>query len=117
MTNSEIDYPFALANFMEAFNEACKKEAEKCATDSMHYTEQLDEGYFHPIQNAGGRKFIKLLSVNGSSRSVYCFIDKATGDIFKPASYNARAKGVRGNIFDPATYKNIDIYGSWLYIR
>lgn len=32
------------------------------------------------------------------SRSVYCFIDRATGNILKAAGFNAPAKGVRGNI-------------------
>lgn len=33
--------------------------------------------------------------------SIYAFIDKETGDIFKPASWKAPAKGVRGNVFSP----------------
>lgn len=32
--------------------------------------------------------------------SVYAFIDKNTGDLYKPASFNAPAKHVRGNIND-----------------
>lgn len=49
--------------------------------------------------------------------SVYCFIDRATGDIYKAAGYKAPAKGARGNIFND----NCDVgvratmYGSGLY--
>ena len=32
------------------------------------------------------------------SGSMYAFIDKETGEIFKPASWRAPAKGVRGNV-------------------
>ncbi len=41
-----------------------------------------------------GRKYFKT-TANGS---VTAFIDKQTGDIYKPASFMAPAKGVRGNV-------------------
>ena len=52
------------------------------------------------------------------SESVYCFIDKETGDILKAASFKSAAKGARGNIFDPESYKDArtDPYGGWLYL-
>ncbi|WP_315729882.1 hypothetical protein [Bradyrhizobium sp. SZCCHNRI2010] len=31
---------------------------------------------------------------------VHCFVDKATGDVLKPASWDKPAKHARGNIFD-----------------
>ncbi len=50
--------------------------------------------------------------------SVYCFVEKETGNILKAASYKAAAKGARGNIFDPESYKDarIDPHGGWLYL-
>jgi hypothetical protein len=33
-------------------------------------------------------------------RSAFCFIDKATGDVLKAASWSAPAKHARGNVFD-----------------
>ena len=50
--------------------------------------------------------------------SVYCFVEKETGNILKAASYKAADKGARGNIFDPESYKDarIDPYGGWLYL-
>lgn len=31
---------------------------------------------------------------------IYCFINRTTGDILKPASYKVPAKGSRGSLFD-----------------
>lgn len=42
-----------------------------------------------------GTKFVKIVREG----SVVAFIEKATGNIFKPASWQAPAKGIRGNIF------------------
>ena len=56
----------------------------------------------------------------GKAASIHAFIEVATGDIFKPASFKAAAKGARGNITDQ---KYIDFvnklpdsfYGGHLY--
>ena len=39
-----------------------------------------------------GRKYHKIVEKNGG---VHCFVNKKTGEVFKPASYNSPAKGVR----------------------
>ena len=63
-----------------------------------------------------GRRFDKVVSDN----SVYCFVEKDTGNIFKPASWRAPyLKGenaVRASIYNTKTYEKADTYGSWLYI-
>lgn len=51
-----------------------------------------------------GRKYIKALVQKAwnsgyTNSDLYCFIDKTTGDILKPASWKAPAKHARGNIF------------------
>jgi len=38
----------------------------------------------------------------GKARSIHAFVDKETGDIYKPAGWKAPAKGPRGNITDPS---------------
>ncbi len=43
--------------------------------------------------------------------SVIAFIDMATGDIYKAASYRAPAPGIRGNIFSSDLDKIMTIYG------
>ena len=48
-----------------------------------------------------GRKFYKLTSITDGGEGQECvvaFIDKTTGDIFKPAGWNGRAKHARGNV-------------------
>jgi len=55
----------------------------------------------------GGRKYAKLIRgendpATGDPRpggSVHSFVNKATGEIFKPASYSAPAKHARGNVY------------------
>ena len=75
-----------------------------------------------------GRKDIKVWSylVNGCfglnekvrGRSVWMFIDKNTGECYKPASINGPAKGVRFYIDQLAENPAIcDAYGSFLYLR
>lgn len=69
-----------------------------------------------------GKKYHKVIMIDGgSSRSVHCFIDKKTGEIYKSSSWKAPAKGVR---FDLRLikdrewiYENADWAGGWLYKR
>ena len=74
-----------------------------------------------------GRKYIKVCSylVNECfglnekvrGRSVWMFIDKNTGECYKPASYKAPAKYVRYLITQLADNPDIcDAYGSFLYL-
>jgi len=42
-----------------------------------------------------GRKYHKIIMDAGGSKSVHCFIDKKTGEIYKAASFKSPAKGVR----------------------
>lgn len=70
-----------------------------------------------------GRKYIKVWSYLISDgerlrgRSCYMFVDKNTGECYKPASYKAPAKGVRYLITQLADNPHIcDPYGSFLYL-
>ena len=71
-----------------------------------------------------GRKYIKVWSYLVSDgerlrgRSVWMFIDKNTGECYKPASVNGPAKGIRFYISQLADNPHIcDPYGSFLYVR
>jgi hypothetical protein len=72
-----------------------------------------------------GRKYHKVIMVidNGPgrnvSRSVHCFIDKKTGEVYKSASWKSPAKGVRYNLLNGASrdhcYHLADWNGTYLY--
>ena len=95
MTN----FPNQFMNFLDHLNSRCKFN-----NSTFRFT-------FKP-----GKKYTKIIDTKGS---VHCFIDNITGDIFKPASYSAPAKGIRYNLekdYD-LLINNADIYGSYLYCR
>ena len=77
-----------------------------------------------------GRKYFKVIKVeepftskNGVQHDkhecVEAFIDRQTGDIYKPAGWNKPAKGVRYNLRDQKSlislYQNLDPFGGHLY--
>lgn len=45
-----------------------------------------------------GKRYAKVVKTEPHTRSVYGFIDIATGDVLKAASWAAPAKHVRGNV-------------------
>lgn len=57
------------------------------------------------VEIVSGRKFDKIIkrttlgSIFDEAGSAYAFIDKKTGDIYKPATWKAPAKHARGNIY------------------
>ena len=69
-----------------------------------------------------GRKYHKLIMETGAgSRSVHAFIDKKTGDVYKPASFKAPAKHVRFNLCIISDrewlLENADWAGGYLYMK
>ena len=65
-----------------------------------------------------GKKYYKLIE-EGSG--VHAFIDKATGGLYKPASFRAPAKYVRYQLLDDASFQDClskaDCHGGYLYIK
>ena len=65
-----------------------------------------------------GRKYHKINVKNGG---VHAFIDKNTGEVYKPASYKAPAKHVRYDLRRikqrHECFMNADWAGSYLYLR
>ncbi len=76
-----------------------------------------------------GRKYIKIIQsdidANGKewAGGVHAFVDKNTGEVYKPASWKSPAKGVRydmriinnrNNLHNP---KFVDWAGGYLYMR
>ena len=69
-----------------------------------------------------GKKYHKVVFVDGGgSRSVHCFIDKQTGEVYKSATWKAPAKGVRYDLrlITDREYvlENCDWSGGYLYAR
>ena len=69
-----------------------------------------------------GRKYHKIvMETESQSKSVHAFVDKKTGEVYKPASYKAPAKIVRYNLLmiesREECFARADWAGSYLYIR
>ena len=79
--------------------------------------------FYHKLTYKVGKKYIKVMDSNVyadeiQSNGVFMFVDKNTGECYKPASYKAPAKGIR--FFIESLVDNpeiVDPYGSFLYVR
>ena len=116
-----------VSNFEAAMNNLLDKLTE----NAKPYVTKFDHMSDVVFKTDGGRKFIKVKHYTTYKRGdatypdakdkgrIHCFVDKTTGDIYKPATWRAPyTKGknaVRGNIYDPNTYQKTDLYGGWLY--
>ena len=80
--------------------------------------EYPSNGNYHFMLTTG-RKYHKIVNDNGGG--VHCFMDKQTGEVYKPASYNKPAKHVRYDMRlineRNAMLSNADWAGSYLYLR
>lgn len=69
-----------------------------------------------------GRKYHRIvMETGGGNCSVHAFVDKKTGEVYKPASWKGPAKGVRYNLLiiteREDILENCDWSGGYLYIR
>ena len=119
-----------------SFDEAMNVFCEKLEQDAQEYIERFDFMDSVTFKACGGRKYIKVKSfqtnintdyetgektlLEDTKGSIHCFVERTTGDIFKPAGYKAPyLKGkncVRGNIFDTSSFQKTDLHGGWLYV-
>ncbi len=120
-------------SFDEAMDVFCQK-LEKDATKYINGFNHIDSVKF---RQDGGVKYIKVkyfqtnvetnhetgvkTLVGGERGSIHCFVERTTGDIFKPAGWKSPyLKGnnaIRGNIYDKSTFEKTDLHGGWLYAR
>ena len=65
------------------------------------------------------KKYYKITQVWEGVESIHAFVDKNSGDIYKPASYSAPYKDTRYNLFNDfdKLLKECDWAGSYLYKR
>ena len=123
-----------------SFNEAMNKFCEKLTENVKPQVDKFSHMHSVRFGVDGGTKYIKVKSytknwntdynddgtitktlVGGDRGSIHCFVEKSTGDIFKPATWRAPfTKGkncIRGNIDDSSTFEKTDMHGGWLYAR
>ena len=88
------------------------------------YALESGRSHYHQLEIEVCRKYIKVWEKlitphqEDPTRSCWMFVDKNTGECYKPASYKAPAKGVRYLITQLADNPDIcDPYGSFLYVR
>ena len=120
-------------SFDEAMSAFCTKLEEnvKPYVDKFNYMESVtfraDGGvkyikvkYFQTNIETNHETGVKTL-VGGDKGSIHCFVEKTTGDIYKPAGWKTPyTKGnncVRGNIYDSSTFEKTDLHGGWLYAK
>jgi len=71
---------------------------------------------------AKGRKYLKIIQCeDGRETSVHAFVDKKTGEVYKPASWNKAAQHVRYDLRIIRSrmdcYARADWAGGYLYMR
>jgi len=75
-----------------------------------------------------GRKYLRIetetnVNHDGSvkQKSIHAFVNKFTGEVYKPATWKSPAKHVRYNLMDKQSreqcYRNADWAGSYLYLK
>ena len=100
------DYSTALQKMIDRIDEQYGEYYKKILTNLS----------YKGISVNWGRRFDKLVLDN----SVYCFVEKSTGDVYKSATwkqpYTQGKNCVRGSIYDTSSYWDKELkYGSWLY--
>ena len=107
--------------------------------DSDYATKRLEEiengtANLYKFIIKKGRKYLKIVNQQFDDMgayatyqyrdgSVHAFIDRETGDVYKPAGYNKPAKHVRYNLLEREDreflfdYKNVGWAGGYLYMR
>ena len=105
---------FAAANETgnrEIMNKVCEQRIE-----------EIRNGDHYKFYIESGRKYHKIvMETESQSKSVHAFVDKKTGEVYKPASFKAPAKIVRYNLLmiesREECLKRADWAGGYLYIR
>jgi len=120
-----------------SFDGAMDVFCKKLEKDAGEYIERFNHIDSVKFRQDGGVKYIKVkyfqtnvetnhetgvkTLVGGERGSIHCFVERTTGDIYKPAGwkspYTKGNNAVRGNIHDTTTFEKTDMHGGWLYAR
>ena len=116
----------AMVKFCDKLNENVKPEVDRFKfMDSVTYkpcggVKYINVKYFTDRIDTDYETGVKTIAKDERG-SIHCFVEKTTGDIYKPAGYKAPyTKGnncVRGNIYDKSTFEKTDMHGGWLYAK
>lgn len=82
-----------ITTYVQKIQEASDKNFQE------NYSSLWESGDYPKFEVTEGRKFCKIISVC-SQTSVFCFVEKSTGDIYKAETWSRPAKGARGNVSD-----------------
>ena len=105
--------------------ESYKRKLHRASSewDVNYYTQRIEEIKKNPdydFVTESGRKYYKIVMVN-NQRSVHAFVDKRTGEVYKPAGWHGPAKHVRYDLrlIKDREYvlENCDWAGGYLYMK
>tara|TARA_B100000287_G_C20502312_1_gene729579 strand:+ start:64 stop:480 length:417 start_codon:yes stop_codon:yes gene_type:complete len=117
-----------------SFDEAMDKFCNQLGENVKPYVDGFKHMDSVVFRADGGVKYIKVKSfqtnvntdyetgektlVEDTRGSIHCFVERTTGNIFKPAGWKTpylKGNAVRGNIYDASTFEKTDLHGGWLY--
>lgn len=97
MTTSFADYAMQQDAKNTIYLNIIKYCYELIDTLKANHLERFNTSVGFEIES--GKKYHKIVMISsGDARSVHCFVDKNTGEIYKSASWKSPAKGVRFNL-------------------
>ena len=84
-------------------------------------TQDAPDGYGFYLDSMGRKYHRIFMTIDGKRSSIHAFIDKKTGEVYKPASFKAPAKHVRYNVLSIPSreemFEKCDWAGGYLYLR
>ena len=121
MKQSFADYVATEQQRMNDTDNVLRYSEMLCEALTQNYTSSHPNSDPYKFYIESGRKYHKLImETNGNSRSVHAFVDKKTGEVYKPASFKAPAKIVRYNLLNDMNrelcFERCDWAGGYLYI-
>ena len=86
-----------------------------CDALQADYQSKYNRGsnYTFALDSSGRRYHKVFMYRDGQRDSIHAFIDKKTGDVFKPASIKAPAKGARYNVLNIQSREEMFKYADW----
>ena len=121
MKQSFADFAATQQQRMDDTNNVLRYSEMLCEALLTDFNRQHKRGNPYKFYIESGRKYHKLImETESGSRSVHAFVDKKTGEVYKPASFKAPAKHVRYNLLSEISrekcYARADWAGGYLYI-